>query len=54
MKTRALTSLALAALAAGAVLTGAPQDGEFKWLTDLDAARVRAKDEGKPLLIVFR
>lgn len=26
----------------------------IEWLTDLDAARAKAKEEGRPLLVVFR
>lgn len=35
-------------------LLGPAQDPKIDWLTDLDAAREKAKSEGKPLLVVFR
>ena len=47
------TLAVLAALSFVPNLFGTPQD-DFEWLTDLDAARVQAKREGKPLLVVFR
>lgn len=28
--------------------------GGIDWMTDLDAARAQAKEEGRPLLVVFR
>ena len=49
--------LVLLALAAAAGLgSSAAQDlpEGVDWLTDLDAARETAREEGRPLLIVFR
>jgi len=54
---RICTVLAALCVAAGAWLSGTTAqdaDGTFSWMTDLDAARVKAKAEGKPLLVVFR
>lgn len=44
------------ALLTGAAIVGAAQDSTppFVWLADLDAARAKAKLEGKPVLAVFR
>ena len=33
--------------------TGAQDEG-FRWRTDLDAARVEARQSGRPLCVVFR
>ncbi|MBI2923475.1 MAG: hypothetical protein HYY18_20665 [Planctomycetes bacterium] len=45
----------LLALAAVPFLPPASGEGEdFPWMTDIDAARQKARDEGRPLLIVFR
>ena len=44
----------------GALLDGAPvaaEDGEIAgidWLTDLDTARAKAQETGRPILAVFR
>ena len=44
----------------GALLSGASataEDGEIAgidWLTDLDAARAKARETGRPILAVFR
>lgn len=42
------------ALFACALCAAPPQDPSIEWLKDLDAARAKAKQEGKPLLVVFR
>ena len=47
-------SVALCALA-GISQSGGQEEGEpFAWETDLAAATVKARDEGRPLLVVFR
>ncbi len=33
---------------------GADEAGAIEWLTDLDKARAKAKEEERPLLVVFR
>jgi hypothetical protein len=43
--------LALVALAAASAMAPA---AEFAWQTDLEAARLEAARDGKPLCIVFR
>jgi hypothetical protein len=37
-----------------AFLTGQAQAQDFAWETDLAKARAKAKEEGRPLLVVFR
>lgn len=46
----------LACVAAGGFGSSAAQDlpEGVDWMTDLDAAREKAREEGRPLLIVFR
>jgi len=44
--------VSLAALAPAAALPG--QDAPFTWLSDFGAARARAAQEHKPLLVLFR
>ena len=52
MRLRAAALLLLAALP---FLPPAAGEGEEPpWMTDSDAARQKARDEGRPLLIVFR
>ena len=44
--------LVLSILAMGAGWVLAPE--EFRWETDLEAARAAARDSGRPMLVVFR
>ncbi|NUN47631.1 MAG: hypothetical protein HUU15_02215 [Candidatus Brocadiae bacterium] len=53
MTRRLLPALALAALLPFS-LRPAAEEPAFAWQDDLEAARARAKSEGRPLLIVFR
>ena len=56
-KVLACSSIALALLGSVPRLLSAEEafsSPEFKWSTDLEAARKTAVTEGKPLLIVFR
>ena len=53
-RSAALGALALAGAVLGAVGGLRADDAELAWETDLAAARQKARQEGKPLLIVFR
>ncbi len=59
------STVVLAVLVVGGVLAGTPallsparaEDGEIAgidWLHDLDAARAKARETGRPILAVFR
>jgi len=52
--TRLPPAIPVAALVALAAAAWPGARDEFPWLTDLDAARALAAEEGKPLLVVFR
>ena len=48
----ALLGLSLTCVAAG--LRAQESDEEFRWETDLEAARQQAAEQHKPMLVVFR
>ena len=46
--------LSAAAFAMLAVLAAPKPQEDFDWMSNLDAARAKARKEGRPLLVVFR
>ena len=54
MRRTAITMLSALLLAGCAPSLAQEADLPGFWLTDLDAARKQAKEEGRPLLVVFR
>jgi hypothetical protein len=51
---RALPLLAITLLARSSPAGAADATGDFAWRDDLEASRKAARDQGKPLLVVFR